>query len=476
MGDRTAAVKLYNQAVQCMTPGSPASAGPEAGKLAFQFFSSAIWADPTWDEPLFQYGNRVSDIYALKAAVAAWRRALRCNPTPTRKAEILSNLGWRLRDLGETEEAFACAQEALSIDPTMANPWADLALVHGDLGDTSAAVGCWREAVKLEGDGIHRSNFRFGLALALIFDRQLAKGFKEMEVRFEYRLKNFLSYPYPRWEGQKDAQVFIQADQGLGDTLSFARFVPAAAARARYVHLYVQEQLMRVFQHAFMHLPNVNIIPFQPTTPFPAADYWSTFISLPAALDLTDEEIRNTPHIGYPDYSIRSDWKVPDQKLHVGIAWAGSPQNDIDRHRSIPVECFLELYRVAGVQLYSLQVDSPGSQRKGDLYTTAMSGLVKDLSPFISDISDTTALLKGLDLVICCESALAHICGLVSRECWIPYSYLGRDYRIGVDGKDVLWYPNHRVFPQDKTRSWEKVFEHIVGALAQKVKEHRRAA
>jgi len=472
VGDRTAAVKLFNQAVAMLGPpkaGEPPN--PEAGKMAFQMFCSAIYADPTWDETFFHYGNRVSDISALKAAVASWRRALRCHPADRRKAEILSNLGWRLRDLGETEEAFACAKEALAIDDTLSNAWATLALVYGDLGDTVSAVGGWRKAIELEGDGVHQTNFRFGLSLALLFDRQLAAGFREMEIRFEYRLRSFLDYPYPKWGGE-NSTVFLVADQGLGDTLSFSRFVPLAAKRARYLHLYVQDGLMRVFQHAFVRLPNVNIIPFQAACPFPPADHWSTFISLPSALGLTDDEIRNTPHIEYPNYTLPRTWKLPDQKLHVGIAWAGSPQNDIDKHRSIPVEQFLDLYKVAGVQLYSLQVDAPGNQRVGDLHVAGMAGLVRDLSPYIHDVCDTTALLRELDLVICCESALAHICGLVGKECWVPYSYLGRDYRL-ANGNDILWYPGHRVFRQGKDRRWEPVFQAMVGELAKKIRDQK---
>ena len=49
------------------------------------------------------------------------------------------------------------------------------------------------------------------------------------------------------------------------------------------------------------------------------------------------------------------NWRIPDRKLHIGISWAGSPLNDIDKHRNIPVTQFFDLYKVPGIQLYSLQ-------------------------------------------------------------------------------------------------------------------------
>jgi len=69
-----------------------------------------------------------------------------------------------------------------------------------------------------------------------------------------------------------------------------------------------------------------------------------------------------------PRPSMRKDWMVPDRKFHIGIAWAGSPLNDIDKHRNIPIHHFMELYKIPGVQLYALQMDT----KKSDLNLWAL--------------------------------------------------------------------------------------------------------
>ena len=69
-----------------------------------------------------------------------------------------------------------------------------------------------------------------------------------------------------------------------------ARFVPALCERAKFVHMVIQPELRRLFNNMFVHIPNINIIP-QPA-PFPAADAWTTFVSLPYNLKLNDEQIR----------------------------------------------------------------------------------------------------------------------------------------------------------------------------------------
>jgi hypothetical protein len=202
------------------------------------------------------------------------------------------------------------------------------------------------------------------------------------------------------------------------------------------------------------------------STPFPEADYWTTFVSLPFALNLTDAEIRDTPWIDVPIFDAPINWKVPDRKLHVGIHWAGSPLNKIDACRNVPLIQFLDLYRVPGIQLYSLQVGAKAME----LHDKGLSPLVRDLVPFINgDPLITAAILQHLDVVIAVESFLPHLCAAIGKECWMPYSSQGLDYRVGVDGTDRLWSPKCRVFKQKPGETWEPVFEQIIYALVDRI-------
>jgi len=251
------------------------------------------------------------------------------------------------------------------------------------------------------------------------------------------------------------------ADQGIGDTLSFSRFVPAAAARCKFIHMAVQPELARLFRASFQNLTNINIVPTPPNG-FPAADCWSTFVGLPTALGLTNQEIKDAPNIAVPPFHIGTKWKSPDRRLHIGVAWSGSPANDIDSHRSFSVTNLLEIYRVPGVQLYSLQV----GPRAKDLHDAGCAALIWDLAPQIhGEVANTVAIIRELDLVITCESALGHIAGMMGVECWVAASYRGRDYRLGDGTRPVLWNPNHRVFMRGKDCAWKPVFDAMVDEL-----------
>jgi tetratricopeptide (TPR) repeat protein len=463
VGNRQQAVNFYNQAVQAIGDKSNTT----NSTTAWQLWASACFADPTWFQAYLTFGNNAFDLDKRAAAIAAYRRCLACEIPPLDRAKALCNLGWALHADGQTQKAYTALQESIALDSTSAAAHINLANVHGIMDQPALALKAAKRGYELDpNDPTNEVVYAF----ALLFNRNLAEGFKHFESRFKWKLHAFLQYPYPKWRGEEGKTVFLVADQGLGDTISFSRFVRAAAKRAKFIHCYVQPELMRLFMHAFVDLPNLNLLPFGST--FPDADAWTTFVSLPFALGLTDDEIRNAPDIEYPRLQLPTSWLVPDQKLHVGIAWAGSNLNNINSHRSIPAEMFAELYRVPGVQLYSLQV----GEHREDANAAGMSGLVRNLVPYIADVVDTLTLMRELDLIITCESALGHIAALAGKECWIPYSYLGRDYRLAHTGKDRLWTPHHKVFRQGQDMRWQPVFDKIVGALREKIHESRRAA
>ena len=478
MGNREFAKKLINQAVEAATKQK----NPSDLTTAYQLFASACVADPTWGEAHYQYGNNNFDLKKLEASVGAYRRAMQREISEETRARCLLNLGWCYHLLGQTQAAYDVTIEAGKINSYLVHYWLHLSVLYGLFGKCSKSVEAGERAVSLAENELNKGigdkaflekqllESRIALAFALLFDGQYQRGFELFELRFEWRLHNFLQFPYEKWRGEPDKVVFLVADQGLGDTLSFARFVEVACKRAKYLHAYIQPQLMRVFMHSLGHIPNLNLIPSG--NAYPQADAWTTFVSLPFALGLSDAEVRNAKQIVPPASRLPTTWLVPDTKLHIGVAWAGSPLNDIDKHRNIPVERFFDLYKVPGIQLYGLQI----GPRQQDLHEAGAVSLIRDLSTYINDVADTVSILENLDLVICCESALGHICAAAGKECWIPYSYGGRDYRLGLTGEKMLWTPKHRVFQQSADNQWEPVFDRIVTALKEKVRELDRAA
>ena len=484
MGNRDFAQKLMDQAILAAKDNSK----PSNLTTAYQLFASACLADPTWGTSHYQYGNNNFDLKKLDAAVGAYRRALFCTDLePRQRAQVMLNLGWCYHLLKRTQDAYDITVAANEVFPDMTQYWLHMSVLEGLFGNNKDSVHAAEQAIVFAqkeldaaADPVYGGDTGFlykqhlearvCLAFACLFAGQYQRGFELFELRFEWRLHSFLVFPYEKWKGEPGKTVFLAADQGLGDTLSFARFVELACKRAKYIHAYIQPQLMRTFVHSLGHIPNLNLIPSG--NAYPPADCWTTFVSLPYALGLNDYEVRKTKQIAYMVSRIPTTWMVPDVKLHIGVAWAGSPLNDIDQHRNIPFARFLDLYQVPGIQLYGLQI----GDRQQDLHESGAVSLVRDLSSYINDVADTVSILQHLDLVICCESALAHICALAGREVWIPYSYQGRDWRLGQRGEKMLWHPKARIFRQGPDNEWGPVFIDIIKALKERMDESDRAA
>lgn len=447
---RDIAISLYNKSIEIRARDP---------QLSFKLMISACDSDPDFGEGWFSLGNATGDMKMLAASAASYRRALDIDPLD---AVRWNSLGHRLYHMGRIKEATEAIERAIDLDPTLSYAWTNLSLIKSIRCRHVDAIAAARKAIELADEPVNR----LGLAFALLFAERYAEGFAEFECRYAYKLTQFLDYPYRQWNGEPIHTLMIQSEQGMGDTIRFLRYMPLVMDRIDLAKMYVHPELVRLARDMLASYGDrieVNGLP----QPLPAADAWTTVGSLPTALGLTDEIIVNGPRLPSPEYEVPAPWKAPGRKIHIGIAWAGSPMNDIDRHRELGVERFLDLYKVEGVQLYSLQV----GDRVTDLHAAGCAALIKDLSPYIRDVADTVGVLAHLDMVICVESALGHICGLAGKECWIPYSMMGGDWQLGRTESGLMKYPGHKVFRQSHDMSWDPVFDRIVSALEFKVGE-----
>jgi tetratricopeptide (TPR) repeat protein len=463
MGDRKSAILQFNQAAG---PSDLARQGKGDWQLPYQLYSSACMNDDTMSLAWHQLGATLDDMQLSAGALAAHRRAIELPPgnlpgdmNEKDRAKSLTQIAYRLYVLGNIEEASEVIDRAISTDGTVPQSYCVRSLVLSMQGEHLLACENARRGLEMDPTN---ATIETALGLNLLFRGDLAEGLKHFEARYRDKLKHFLTFPYPQWSGDPGQTVFLVADQGLGDTLSFARFLPEAAKRCKFMYVGAQKDLVRLFKASFQHIPNIEIIPPM-ATGWPPADCWTTFVSLPTALGLDDDQIKNADGIKISRFTVPMSWKSPDREYHVGVAWSGSPASGIGHHKSFPVECLLDLYKIPGIQLYSLQCDDA----RNDLHKAGAAALIRDLSPFISDVADTTAILKHLDLVVTVESALGHISGACGKRTIIPYSALGQDYRIGRNGENIIWYGAHSVVKQKIDEPWSVTFDRVVEAVRQ---------
>jgi hypothetical protein len=163
----------------------------------------------------------------------------------------------------------------------------------------------------------------------------------------------------------------------------------------------------------------------------------------------------------------------------VGIAWQGNPTLGGDRERSILLAEFAPLAQVPGLRLISLQ-KGPGSEQlekmkdkggrmKQEVSPGFSSSFILHPSSFVLDetsgpFMDTAAIMTSLDLVICSDSAVAHLAGALGISVWLVLGVIP-DWRWMLQREDSPWYPTMRLFRQTQRDNWSEVFTRMAEEL-----------
>jgi tetratricopeptide (TPR) repeat protein len=405
----------------------------------------------------------LSSLQRQPAAIACFRRALVHAP---QTAALHSNLGKLLADQGAFEEAVAECRKAIELEPKRPEYHHHLGLLYHRLGDYSGAIECFDRALLLDPA---RQMARWDRALAFLAGGDLVRGFADYDLRFDItipgrepdrQLRSVRRRPVPLWQGEELAgrTLHVYAEQGLGDTLQFVRFLPTAARRGARVIFDCQRELLRLLRG----FPGVAELRKE-GGPLPEADLHLPLLSLPHRLGTTLQTIPPAPYLAPPsDVSPPRFVRHPGTLLAVGIVWAGRPENAADQTRSMKLDQFLPLGDLPGLALYSLQK----GERAKDIVAQGASALVGDLGSNDRDLADTARLVAQLDLVITIDSAIAHLVGALGRPGFVLLPF-APDWRWAAKPEDSPWYPSLRLFRQQSPGDWEGVMRRVHDVLAE---------
>ncbi len=266
----------------------------------------------------------------------------------------------------------------------------------------------------------------------------------------------------PLWLGNWDISgktVLLHGEQGLGDTIMFARYVPLVAQRGAKVVLAVQRPLAALMAT----LAGASVVRAQ-GEPVPAFDGFCPLPTLPLAFRTTLETIpANVPYLSAPADRL-AQWRAAFAAIprpRIGLMWAGAP-SPIYR-RSIPFRLLLPLLQLPEYHFVALQKEVPGEDAPL-LETTRMATFLGERQ---ADLADAAAMIALLDLVITIDTSIANLAGAMGAPTWVllPFS---TDWRWLRDRSDSPWYPSARLFRQPAPGDWQSVVTQVVKALQER--------
>jgi tetratricopeptide (TPR) repeat protein len=458
LGDWDGATESYRRAL-ALQPDSPDPHGSLARLQckqgaygdAVQSCRRALALDPNRDEIHIQLGNALTDLGNYGAAVEAYRRALALKPD---SAEAVYGLGYFFERKGDLASATDSFQNALKLNPHLGGAHLHLGTCHLLQGDLRKAAECFEQLLKLEPDSAEARAF---LGLIHLKQGNFRPGLSEYESRWgtPYGLRFRRTFSQPLWKGEplEGSRILLYAEQGMGDTLQFARYVPLVAARGAKVVLEVQPRLHRLLSLA--KGPEEVICR---DAPLPEVDWQCPLLSLPLAFATELNSIpAKIPYI-YPDPAQVEIWRhrLSGSSLRIGLVWGGSPLHPHELWRSIPLEQLAPLTNLEGTAFYSLQMGPPASQVK-ELGSRVH---IIDLQDEQRDFADTAAIVANLDLVISIDTSVVHLAGAMGKPVWVMLSK-SADWRWLLDREDNPWYPTARLFRQSTMGNWHDVVTRI---------------
>ena len=422
----------------------------------------ALDLSPDYIDALNNLGNVLREQRQFDQALACHHRALEINPN---HAATYYNMGTALSDQGLLAEAVAAYRRALAIRPDYPDALNNLGFALKRQGALDDAAACYRRALEL------RPNYpecRLNLGILQLLRGNLAQGWPDYESRWPAGKVAARTFREPLWDGKplEGKMILLHAEQGFGDTIQFSRYVPLVKSRGGRVIVESQKSLVSLLSS----WPEIEQVVAQ-GEPLPPFDVQTPLLSLPGIFRTSLETIpAKTPYF-FAAPEVVQRWRAELSDLDgfkIGIVWHGDPRQENNRARCIPLGCFETLAGLPGVQLVSLQ-KGPGAEQ---LSEAASRFPIREVGSRLEDFMDTAAVIMNLDLVIGCDTAVAHLAGALGHAVWVGLSYIP-DWRWLLDREDCPWYPAMRLFRQKKPGDWPGVFQQIKKALATRLSSGR---
>ncbi len=434
---------------------------------ALASLDQALVLTPDYPDALANRSVALRHLKRPADALASVDRALALRPD---FPQALTTRGLALAALGRFEAALQSHEQALAVRPAYPEALNNAALALEGLGRFEEAADRLEAALALDPD-FAEAEFNSGLALLRL--GRFAAGWRRHEARFRRQGRPGPTYPPDRlWLGAvspRGETLLLHAEQGLGDTIQFCRYVSAVRALGARIVLEVQPALVRLMAG----LAGVDQI-IAIGDPVPAFDRHTPLMSLPLALGLADD-------LGPADSYLTADpdrtkiWRAELGVVcgrRIGLVWSGNPAHENDLNRSLSVQALAPLLAVARVndQIISLQKEV----RAADQPWLATLPQIIQVADRLDDFTDTAALVAACDLVICVDTAVAHLAGALGRPVWLLLP-TPADWRWGAAGETTPWYATMRLFRQDRPGDWDGVVRRVAQALANQPSEFTAA-
>lgn len=404
-------------------------------------------------------GNLLVESLRAAAGLSPLSRSLHIQPDAPSAAFNLANAWY---SVNSPERAVTLFERAISLDPAYTAGYANLGSTCRELGEVTRAIRAYTQATHIRPD---RPEPQWNLATTLLLAGDFERGLPAFEWRKSLPEHLHRSNRGNPWRAGADIAgkiVAVHEEQGLGDLIQFARFLPEVRKRGARSVLVCSERIAPLLRESALADAVVSESDYEHEV-YATDTITTDIMSLPFLLGFSADQL--PVREGYlrvsPDRRRNWRWVRKSAAINVGIAWQGKI-SPIDRGRSFSVKHFARMAADPRVNLVSLQ----RNEGRNQLHDSRIQNIL-DLPETLDSegaFLDSVAVMKELDLIITSDTAIAHVAGAIGVPVWIALRY-APDWRWGFSGNACPWYPSARLYRQHERGNWEAVFERITSDL-----------
>lgn len=441
---------------------------------ALEAYKKAVSLEPKFAIGYFKLGVLYKNNNDLLNASINLEKAKELDPENNQCIMELANV---FNCMDENEKALPLYLQILEADHHNSAALYNCGFTLKKKGHIAEAIAIYKKVI--EQDPLY-ARAHFALAHALLAQGNFKEGLKEYEWRFAAYDEDIPLYPFPLWDGSdlQNKKILVWAEQGLGDTLQFVRYLPILAQQGATVIFQAQNNLKMLLKDS----PSLGVI-IERNDNIPVCDFHVPLMSLPYFLKTTLETIPATIPYLNADKHLTAYWHsylAHDSNLKIGICWHGNGrynsqalQKTVEK-KSIPLSLLAQLAAIPGVTLYSLQRFDGLDQCKEIPKNLPIHYFGAEFDILNGSFRDSAAVIKNLDLVISADTSIGHLAGALGARTWIVLPQPA-DWRWLEHRCDSPWYPTVRLFRQKHNNDWDSVLSLLKHNVQLLVNDKKRA-
>ncbi len=378
-------------------------------------------------------------------AISAYKEILKDEPN---NVIVLYHIGVALSDTEQWDDAISYLDQVIEHQPNHAEAHNSRGHAYAGKLDFDNAIEAYEAAIAADQK---YATAHFNRGCVLLKKGECEEGWKEYEWRWKMPTFQPFNCPQPQWQGEdiSDKTILVHTEQGNGDALQFARFLPMVRERCKKLIVVCTEPLRLIYKE----MECVDEVRLPGNLPADLFDTYAPIMSLAGILKI---DMDNLP-TQVPYLSISKQVVVPELpdngKPKIGLVWAGSPTQQINHHRSCPIEEMLKITEHGDYDFYSLQLPL-ATEHKELLSKKGVTDLEQELVSY----SHSGALIQQMDLVISVCTSVVHLAGALNVPSVVLLSPHA-DWRWLMTEETSTWYPNTSILRQKDSGDWQELIQ-----------------